>query len=86
MTYSKPNAIEDAETFANGNDMDLDLFYQDGTWCESSLTPYNNVEAIEYIVDTAGTYSIEVYVPKLTQARLGAYIQRTVAWYIEPAS
>lgn len=86
MTYSKPNAIADAETFANGNDMDLDLFYQDRTWCDSSLTPYNNVEVVEYVVDTAGTYSIEVYVPKLTEAQLGTYIQRTVAWCIEPAS
>ena len=86
MTYSKPSEITDVEVFANGNDMDLDLFYQDGTWCDSSLTPYNNVEVVEYVVDTAGTYSIEVYVPKLTEAQLGTYIQRTVAWCIEPAS
>ena len=66
MTYSKLNAIADAETFANGNDMDLDLFYQDRTWCDSSLTLYNNVEVIEYVVDTAGTYAIEVYVAALT--------------------
>lgn len=66
MTYSKLNAIADAETFANGNDMDLDLFYQDRTWCDSSLTPYNNVEVVEYVVDTAGTYAIEVYVAALT--------------------
>lgn len=86
MTYSKPAGITDVETFANGNDMDLDLFYQDRSWCDSSLTPYNNVEVIEYVVDTAGTYSIEVYVPKLTQSRLGVVIHRTVAWCIEPVS
>ncbi len=86
MTYSKPAEFDVIEEFANGNDMDLDLFYQDRTWCDSSLTPYNNVEVVEYVVDTAGTYSIEVYVPKLTQSRLGVVIHRTVAWYIEPVS
>lgn len=86
MTYSKPAEFEDIEEFANGNDMDLDLFYQGETWCESSLTPYNNVEVVEYVVETAGSYTIEVYVAKLMQTSTRVLMDRTVAWYIEPVS
>lgn len=46
----------------------------------------NNVEVIEYVVNTAGTYSIEVYVDALTQTSTCVLMDRTVAWYIEPAS
>lgn len=86
MTYSKPAEFQDIEDFAYGNNLDLDLFYQDGSWCDSSMTIYNNVEVIEYVVNTAGTYRIEVYVDEMTQTSTRVLMDRSVAWYIEPAS
>lgn len=86
MTYNKPKEFTDIEDFAYGNNMDLDLFYRSEVWCESSQNDFNNVEVIEYVVDTAGTYAIEVYVAALTQTPTRVLMDRSVAWYIEPVT
>lgn len=89
MTYSKPTEIdtlEDVEDFAYSTNMDIDLVYQQYTNYDSSWTLYNNVEVIECVINTAGRYSIEVYVDALTQTSTRVLMDRSVAWYIEPAS
>ena len=86
LTYNKPEVFTDIEDFAYGNNLDLELFYRNQYCYASSFTPFNNVEVIECVVDTAGTYALQTYVDSLMQTETRVIMNRSVAWYIEPVT
>jgi len=86
LTYNKPKELTDVEEFAYGNNLDLELFYRNQYCYASSYTQFNNVEVIECVVDTAGTYALQTYVDSLMQTETRVIMNRSVAWYIEPVT